>query len=65
MAAAEQQPTDNIKQEKESRRAGSFKEPKIKWKDSKAKLLLYRELTAAISQGCKGFKWLLHGATDC
>jgi hypothetical protein len=42
--AAEQQPTDNINQEQEPR-AGSFKEPKIKWKDSKARRILYKELT--------------------
>jgi hypothetical protein len=49
MAAAEQQPTNNINQEKEPQRAGrSFKEPKIKWKDSKARLLLYKELMDGI-----------------
>jgi hypothetical protein len=43
--AAEQQPTDTINQEIESPRAGRFKEPKIKWKDSKARRILYKELT--------------------
>jgi hypothetical protein len=43
--AAEQQPTHNINQEIEPPRAGSFKEPKIKWKNSKARQILYKELT--------------------
>jgi hypothetical protein len=42
--AAEQQIPDNINQEPEPR-AGSFKEPKIKWKDSKARYTMYKELT--------------------
>jgi hypothetical protein len=42
--AAEQQPPDDINQDQEPR-AGSFKEPKIKWKDSKARHTLYKELT--------------------
>jgi hypothetical protein len=43
--AAEQQPTHNINQEIEPPRVGSFKEPKIKWKNSKARQNLYKELT--------------------
>jgi hypothetical protein len=41
---AEHQPTNTINQEIEPPRAGSFKEPKIKWKDSKARHILYKEL---------------------
>jgi hypothetical protein len=56
--AAEQQPPNNINQDQEPR-AGSFKEPKIKWKDSNARHTLYQKPTdgniprdAKDSNGC-------------
>jgi hypothetical protein len=45
MTAVEQQPPDGINQDQEPRLGTSFKEPKIKWKDSKARRTLYKELT--------------------
>ena len=44
MEAAEHHEADNMNQQQEPT-ARKFKEPKIKWKDSKARRTLYKELT--------------------